>query len=116
MKTKLSNAVSMCLMLALSLSGWVTSIYIFKETKKYQDELLEGKLINAFNILEHSIKDISSEHEIYQKIKEWHQHKKSAQLGSLKTVCTYAPEMIVLLSPIFCEKTAIRVCDVSFDL
>ncbi|MHA2729591.1 hypothetical protein [Vibrio campbellii] len=115
MKTKFGNALSVWLMLSLSLSGWVTSVYLFKETRKHQNFVLEGKLMNAFNILEHSLKNISSEKEVYQKIKEWHQHEKSAQLGSLKTVCTHKPEMIALLSPMFCKTTAIRVCDIFLE-
>lgn len=115
MKTKFNNALSMWLMFSLSLSGWVTSVYLFEETRKHQKFVQEGKLMNAFNILEYSLKNISSEKEVYQKIKEWHQNEKHAQLGSLKTVCTHKPEMIALLSTIFCKTTAIRVCDIFLE-
>lgn len=112
MKTKFTNAISISLMLTLSLSGWVTSAFLFKETRKQQYYILEGKLTNAFNMLHYSFRNVISEEQIYDKIKEWHQHEESAQLGSLKTLCVYQPKMIALLSPVFCITTAIQVCDI----
>ncbi|MCR9939792.1 hypothetical protein [Vibrio owensii] len=104
------------LVFIFSLSGWVTSVFLYKETRQHQHFVQEGKLTNPFNILKFSLTDLSSESEIYRKIQEWSYNESNAQLGSLKTICTYNPRMLTLISPVICKTAAIHVCNYLFEL
>ncbi|TOK95183.1 hypothetical protein, partial [Vibrio parahaemolyticus] len=83
---------------------------------QHQHFVQEGKLTNPFNILKFSLTDLSSESEIYRKIQEWSYNEGNAQLGSLKTICTYNPRMLTLISPVICKTAAIHVCNYLFEL
>ncbi len=55
------------LVFIFSLSGWVTSVFLYNEIRQHQHFVQEGKLTNPFNILKLSLTDLSSESEIYRK-------------------------------------------------
>lgn len=104
------NSLSL-LVVTISLSGWVISLYIYNDLLEYHLRVSEGKVINAYNILATAFKRTISADDIYSKVSYWMMKGDSAEIGSLTTICDNNPSMLLEASPAFTDASILRVCN-----
>ncbi|AMF97043.1 hypothetical protein AL538_04470 [Vibrio harveyi] len=98
------------IMIVISLSGWITSIYMYNDLMDYQSRVSEGKVINAYNILVSAFKRSDSEGEILLIVNDWIIKGRSAELGSLTTMCNNNPSILLGVSTAFTEALILKIC------
>ncbi|OBS92774.1 hypothetical protein CWO08_23320 [Vibrio sp. 10N.286.48.B8] len=105
------NSLSL-IMATISLSGWVTSMYLYDNFLMYQLRVSEGKTINAYNILDSAFRHSISEDHMYSMVTDWVLKGSSAEVGSLTTICNRNPIILMEISPSFTEFFILKVCSV----
>lgn len=108
--TKWKGNLITLIMIVISLSGWATSIYMYNDLIAYQSRVSEGKVINAYNILVSAFKRSDSEDEILLIVNDWKVKGRSAELGSLTTMCNNNPSILLDVSSAFNEVLILKIC------
>ncbi|MFV8458767.1 hypothetical protein ACNO5M_27200 [Vibrio owensii] len=108
--TYLTKHVIPLLILLLSVSGWITSAFLYQEISAQHDYMADAKLWNAENILKDAFREAQAKPDIIALLDDWKQRGATAQTGSITTVCDNQPENLAKISPALNESTIATAC------